>query len=52
MRMNFLHSVRNVSSNCIRLRLHFIGCFLKNSHIKSFAEMSNVDLPMKLMGDF
>lgn len=29
---------------------HFIGCFSKNSQIKSFAEMFFVDFPMKLTG--
>ena len=32
--------------------LHFIGCFLKNSHIRSLAEMFMADLPMKLAGGF
>ena len=30
--------------------LHFIGCFLKNSQIRSLAEMFLVDLPMNSTG--
>jgi hypothetical protein len=30
--------------------VHFIGCFWKNSHIRSLAEMSLVDFPMNRTG--
>ena len=31
---------------------HVIGCFSKNSHIKSLAEMFRADLPRVSVGDF
>ena len=37
--------VKQNSSHSLRSNDRFTGCFLKNSHMRSLAEMSFVDLP-------